>query len=117
MGDPSPEVGQGQGKVAESRGEVRELSLEVGQRVREASSGQKRGYGRPERRAGEECSPQHGSHVGVVCLCNRRPRGTSHREAAREWSEVRRLLPREERRGLAAEGVGPSPVGRGVGGA
>ncbi len=47
-GDPSLEVGQGQGKVAESGGEVREPSLEVGQRVSEAGSGQGRGYDRPE---------------------------------------------------------------------
>ncbi len=44
-GDPSLEVGQGQGKVAESGEEVREPPLEVGQRVSEAGSGQGR---RPE---------------------------------------------------------------------
>ncbi len=38
-GDPSPEVGQGQGKVAESGGEVREPSLEVGQRQAQAGEG------------------------------------------------------------------------------
>ncbi len=46
--EPSLEVGQGQGKVAESGGEVREPSLEVGQRVSEAGLGQGRGYDRPE---------------------------------------------------------------------
>ncbi len=53
----------------------------------------------------------------MFSLCKSRPRGTSHRGAAREWSEVGRLLPGEERRGLVAEGAGPSPVGRGAGGA
>ncbi len=47
-GDHSLEVGQGQGKVAEPGGEVREPSLEVGQRVSEAGWGQGKGYDRPE---------------------------------------------------------------------
>ena len=55
--------------------------------------------------------------VGVVCFGNRRLRGASHRGAAREWSEVRRLFPGEERLALAVEGSGPSSVGRGAGGA
>ncbi len=53
----------------------------------------------------------------IFLFCKSSPRGTSHRGAAREWSEVRRLFPGEERRGLAAEGAGPSPVGKGAGGA